>query len=94
GSMAGQAMGHVVQCSVPALKPDTILWWAGSTLGLADLNRAEFNEVRFTDYPRVWWHACEDAIFPKQTDIEKKVRPGSYSNGRRSRYKQNEQGRK
>jgi len=71
GSMAGQAVGHVVQYSVPTLKPDTILWWAGSTLGLADLNKAELNEVRFTDYPRIWWHACEGEIFPKQIDVER-----------------------
>ncbi|ECF5974181.1 hypothetical protein FNI63_23070 [Salmonella enterica subsp. salamae] len=70
GAMAGQAIGHAVQYSVPALKPDTILWWAGSTLGLADLNKAEFSEVRFTDYPRIWWHAGEGALFPKQSDIE------------------------
>ena len=54
GSMAGQALGHAVQCYTPRLKPDTILWWAGTTLGLADLNKAETGEGRFTDYPRIW----------------------------------------
>ncbi|EJL2203298.1 hypothetical protein NL991_004946, partial [Escherichia coli] len=49
---------------------DTILWWAGTTLGLADLNKAEFGEARFTDYPRIWWHAREGAIFPNKADIE------------------------
>ncbi|EBA2750208.1 hypothetical protein OP554_003950 [Salmonella enterica] len=73
GAMAGQALGHAMQYSVSALKPDTILWWAGSTLGLADLNKAEFSEARFTDYPRVWWHACEGAMFPKQSDIERSL---------------------
>ncbi|EHX8066991.1 type III secretion system effector NleA [Escherichia coli] len=69
GSMAGQALGHAVQCYTPGLKPDTILWWAGTTLGLADLNKAEFGVARFTDYPRIWWHAREGAIFPNQEDI-------------------------
>ncbi|EKC8296481.1 type III secretion system effector NleA [Escherichia coli] len=69
GSMAGQALGHAVQCYTPGLKPDTILWWAGSTLGLADLNKAETGEARFTDYPRIWWHAREGAIFPNKEDI-------------------------
>ncbi|EHS1622045.1 type III secretion system effector NleA [Escherichia coli] len=69
GSMAGQALGHAVQCYTPGLKPDTILWWAGTTLGLADLNKAEFGVARFTDYPRIWWHAREGAIFPNKEDI-------------------------
>ncbi|EEU4008876.1 hypothetical protein E8G90_005278, partial [Escherichia coli] len=69
GSMAGQALGHAVQCYTPGLKPDTILWWAGTTLGLADLNKAETGEGRFTDYPRIWWHAREGAIFPNKEDI-------------------------
>ncbi|EEU4465628.1 hypothetical protein ABM999_005351, partial [Escherichia coli] len=41
----------------------------GSTLGLADLNKAETGEARFTDYPRIWWHAREGAIFPNKEDI-------------------------
>ncbi|EFK3807824.1 type III secretion system effector NleA [Escherichia coli] len=69
GSMAGQALGHAVQCYTPGLKPDTILWWAGTTLGLADLNKAEFGVARFTDYPRIWWHAREGAIFPNKEDL-------------------------
>ncbi|ENV4313623.1 type III secretion system effector NleA [Escherichia coli] len=69
GSMAGQALGHAVQCYTPGLKPDTILWWAGTTLGLADLNKAEFGVARFTDYPRIWWHAREGATFPNKEDI-------------------------
>ncbi|EHL1965162.1 hypothetical protein K2827_005058 [Escherichia coli] len=70
GSMAGQALGHAVQCYTPGLKPDTILWWAGATLGAADLNKAEYDKARFTDYPRIWWHAREGAIFPNKADIE------------------------
>ncbi len=70
GAMVGQAAGHAIQCNTPGLKPDTILWWAGTTLGLADLNKAEFGEARFTDYPRIWWHAREGAIFPNKADIE------------------------
>ncbi|EPT6590531.1 type III secretion system effector NleA [Escherichia coli] len=69
GAMVGQAAGHAIQCNTPGLKPDTILWWAGTTLGLADLNKAEFGEARFTDYPRIWWHAREGAIFPNKEDI-------------------------
>ncbi|EFJ1799772.1 NADPH-dependent L-lysine N(6)-monooxygenase MbtG [Escherichia coli] len=70
GAMVGQAAGHAIQCNAPGLKPDTILWWAGTTLGLADLNKAETGEARFTDYPRIWWHAREGAIFPNKADIE------------------------
>lgn len=70
GAMVGQAAGHAMQYNTPGLKPDTILWWAGTTLGLADLNKAEFGEARFTDYPRIWWHAREGAIFPNKADIE------------------------
>ncbi|EHR5970382.1 type III secretion system effector NleA, partial [Escherichia coli] len=70
GAMVGQAAGHAIQYNTPGLKPDTILWWAGTTLGLADLNKAEFGEARFTDYPRIWWHAREGAIFPNKADIE------------------------
>ncbi|EAB9736239.1 hypothetical protein D4U46_21515 [Escherichia coli] len=70
GAMVGQAAGHVIQYNTPGLKPDTILWWAGTTLGLADLNKAEFGVARFTDYPRIWWHAREGAIFPNKADIE------------------------
>ncbi|EJF2399395.1 type III secretion system effector NleA [Escherichia coli] len=70
GAMVGQAAGHAIQYNTPELKPDTILWWAGTTLGLADLNKAEFGEARFTDYPRIWWHAREGAIFPNKADIE------------------------
>ncbi|WP_235256355.1 hypothetical protein [Escherichia coli] len=70
GSMAGQALGHAVQCYTPGLKPDAILWWAGATLGAADLNKAEYDKARFTDYPRIWWHAREGAIFPNKADIE------------------------
>ncbi|EFJ6337747.1 NADPH-dependent L-lysine N(6)-monooxygenase MbtG [Escherichia coli] len=70
GSMAGQALGHAVQCYTPGLKPDTILWWAGATLGATDLNKAEYDKARFTDYPRIWWHAREGAIFPNKADIE------------------------
>ncbi|EKI1525282.1 hypothetical protein PCD61_004987 [Escherichia coli] len=70
GSMAGQALGHAVQCYTPGLKPDTILWWAGATLGAVDLNKAEYDKARFTDYPRIWWHAREGAIFPNKADIE------------------------
>ena len=69
GAMVGQAAGHAIQYNTPGLKPDTILWWAGTTLGLADLNKAEFGEARFTDYPRIWWHAREGAIFPNKEDI-------------------------
>ncbi|EMK7880467.1 type III secretion system effector NleA (plasmid) [Escherichia coli] len=69
GAMVGQAAGHAIQCNTPGLKPDTILWWAGTTLGLADLNKAETGEARFTDYPRIWWHAREGAIFPNKEDI-------------------------
>ena len=69
GAMVGQAAGHAIQCNTPGLKPDTILWWAGTTLGLADLNKAETGEGRFTDYPRIWWHAREGAIFPNKEDI-------------------------
>ena len=69
GAMVGQAAGHAIQCNAPGLKPDTILWWAGTTLGLADLNKAETGEARFTDYPRIWWHAREGAIFPNKEDI-------------------------
>ena len=69
GAMVGQAAGHAIQYNTPGLKPDTILWWAGSTLGLADLNKAETGEARFTDYPRIWWHAREGAIFPNKEDI-------------------------
>lgn len=71
GAMVGQAAGHAIQCNTPGLKPDMILWWAGTTLGLADLNKAEFGEVRFTDYPRIWWHAREGALFPNKADIER-----------------------
>ncbi len=70
GAMVGQAAGHAIQYNTPGLKPDTILWWAGTTLGLADLNKAEFGVARFTDYPRIWWHAREGAIFPNKADIE------------------------
>ncbi|EFI0168932.1 type III secretion system effector NleA [Escherichia coli] len=70
GAMVGQAAGHAIQYNTPGLKPDTILWWAGTTLGLADLNKAECGEARFTDYPRIWWHAREGAIFPNKADIE------------------------
>ncbi|EJW8078287.1 type III secretion system effector NleA [Escherichia coli] len=70
GSMAGQALGHAVQCYTPGLKPNTILWWAGATLGATDLNKAEYDKARFTDYPRIWWHAREGAIFPNKADIE------------------------
>ncbi|EIG3108302.1 type III secretion system effector NleA [Escherichia coli] len=69
GAMVGQAAGHAIQYNTPGLKPDTILWWAGTTLGLADLNKAETDEGRFTDYPRIWWHAREGAIFPNKEDI-------------------------
>ncbi|EJM2226607.1 type III secretion system effector NleA [Escherichia coli] len=69
GAMVGQAAGHAIQCNTPGLKPDTILWWAGTTLGLADLNKAETGEARFTDYPRIWWHAREGAFFPNKEDI-------------------------
>ena len=69
GAMVGQAAGHAIQYNTPGLKPDTILWWAGTTLGLADLNKAETGEARFTDYPRIWWHAREGAIFPNKEDI-------------------------
>ncbi|HAG5638906.1 TPA: type III secretion system effector NleA [Escherichia coli] len=69
GAMVGQAAGHAIQCNTPGLKPDIILWWAGTTLGLADLNKAETGEARFTDYPRIWWHAREGAIFPNKEDI-------------------------
>ncbi|ENT6184505.1 type III secretion system effector NleA [Escherichia coli] len=69
GAMVGQAAGHAIQYNTPGLKPDTILWWAGTTLGLADLNKAETAEGRFTDYPRIWWHAREGAIFPNKEDI-------------------------
>ncbi|EEW1539998.1 TPA: type III secretion system effector NleA [Escherichia coli] len=69
GAMVGQVAGHAIQCNTPGLKPDTILWWAGTTLGLADLNKAETGEARFTDYPRIWWHAREGAIFPNKEDI-------------------------
>ncbi|EHA9086501.1 type III secretion system effector NleA [Escherichia coli] len=69
GAMVGQAAGHAIQYNTPGLKPDTILWWAGTTLGLADLNKAETGEGRFTDYPRIWWHAREGAIFPNKEDI-------------------------
>lgn len=69
GAMVGQAAGHAIQCNTPGLKPDTILWWAGATLGAADLNKAEFEVARFTDYPRIWWHAREGAIFPNKEDI-------------------------
>lgn len=69
GVMVGQAAGHAIQYNTPGLKPDTILWWAGATLGLADLNKAEFGVARFTDYPRIWWHAREGAIFPNKEDI-------------------------
>ncbi len=69
GAMVGQAAGHAIQYNTPGLKPDTILWWAGATLGLADLNKAEFGVARFTDYPRIWWHAREGAIFPNKEDI-------------------------
>ncbi|EJV4811983.1 type III secretion system effector NleA [Escherichia coli] len=70
GAMVGQAAGHAIQYNTPGLKPDTILWWAGATLGAADLNKAEFEVARFTDYPRIWWHAREGAIFPNKADIE------------------------
>ncbi|WP_231436348.1 type III secretion system effector NleA [Escherichia coli] len=70
GAMVGQAAGHAIQYNTPGLKPDTILWWAGATLGAADLNKAEFEVARFTDYPRIWWHAREGAIFPNKEDIE------------------------
>ncbi|EGL8660192.1 type III secretion system effector NleA [Escherichia coli] len=70
GAMVGQAAVHAIQYNTPGLKPDTILWWAGTTLGLADLNKAEFGVARFTDYPRIWWHAREGAIFPNKADIE------------------------
>ncbi|HGU3044112.1 TPA: type III secretion system effector NleA [Escherichia coli] len=70
GAMVGQAAGHAIQCNTPGLKPDTILWWAGATLGAADLNKAEYEVARFTDYPRIWWHAREGAIFPNRADIE------------------------
>ncbi|HBH8239779.1 TPA: type III secretion system effector NleA, partial [Escherichia coli] len=69
GAMVGQAAGHAIQCNTPGLKPDTILWWAGATLGAADLNKAEYEVARFTDYPRIWWHAREGAIFPNKEDI-------------------------
>nr|AAQ75736.1 type III secretion system effector [Citrobacter rodentium] len=69
GAMLGQAAGHAVQCNTPGLKPDTILWWAGATFGAADLNKAEFDKVRFTDYPRIWFHAREGALFPNKQDI-------------------------
>ncbi|MBE8105769.1 type III secretion system effector NleA [Escherichia coli] len=69
GAMVGQAAGHAIQYNTPGLKPDTILWWAGATLGAADLNKAEFEVARFTDYPRIWWHAREGAIFPNKEDI-------------------------
>ncbi|EES0142136.1 type III secretion system effector NleA [Escherichia coli] len=70
GAMVGQVAGHAIQCNTPGLKPDTILWWAGATLGAADLNKAEYDKARFTDYPRIWWHAREGAIFPNKADIE------------------------
>ncbi|EMY7484597.1 type III secretion system effector NleA [Escherichia coli] len=70
GAMVGQAAGHAIQYNTLGLKPDTILWWAGATLGAADLNKAEFEVARFTDYPRIWWHAREGAIFPNKADIE------------------------
>ncbi|EJF8285850.1 type III secretion system effector NleA, partial [Escherichia coli] len=70
GAMVGQAAGHAIQYNTPGLKPDTILWWAGATLGATDLNKAEFEVARFTDYPRIWWHAREGAIFPNKADIE------------------------
>lgn len=70
GAMVGQAAGHAIQYNTPRLKPDTILWWAGATLGAADLNKAEYDKARFTDYPRIWWHAREGAIFPNKADIE------------------------
>ncbi|EGE0303228.1 type III secretion system effector NleA, partial [Escherichia albertii] len=70
GAMVGQAAGHAIQYNTPGLKPDTILWWAGATLGAADLNKAEYDKARFTDYPRIWWHAREGAIFPNKADIE------------------------
>nr|WP_244588653.1 type III secretion system effector NleA [Escherichia coli] len=70
GAMVGQAAGHAMQYNTPGLKPDTILWWAGATLGAADLNKAEYDKARFTDYPRIWWHAREGAIFPNKADIE------------------------
>ncbi|HGF4524818.1 TPA: hypothetical protein ACF5AR_005589, partial [Escherichia coli] len=38
-------------------------------LGAADLNKAEYDKARFTDYPRIWWHAREGAIFPNKEDI-------------------------
>ena len=66
GAMVGQAAGHAIQYNTPGLKPDTILWWAGATLGAADLNKAEYDKARFTDYPRIWWHAREGAIFPNK----------------------------
>ena len=69
GAMVGQAAGHAIQYNTPGLKPDTILWWAGATLGAADLNKAEYDKARFTDYPRIWWHAREGAIFPNKEDI-------------------------
>ncbi|WDB27644.1 type III secretion system effector NleA [Escherichia albertii] len=70
GAMVGQAAGHAIQYNTSGLKPDTILWWAGATLGAADLNKAEYDKARFTDYPRIWWHAREGAIFPNKADIE------------------------
>ncbi|ENM6538333.1 type III secretion system effector NleA [Escherichia coli] len=70
GAMVGQAAGHAIQYNILGLKPDAILWWAGATLGAADLNKAEYEVARFTDYPRIWWHAREGAIFPNKADIE------------------------
>ncbi|EFO0970120.1 hypothetical protein DX016_19550 [Escherichia albertii] len=71
GAMVGQAAGHVIQYNTPGLKPDTVLWWAGATFGAADLNKAEYDKARFTDYPRIWWHAREGALFPNKADIER-----------------------
>lgn len=70
GAMVGQAAGHVIQYHAPGLKPDTVLWWAGATLGAVDLNKAEYDKARLTDYPRIWWHAREGALFPNKADIE------------------------
>lgn len=61
GAMVGQILGHVIQNYYFDLKPDLFIFWAGATLGAADVNGAPTKKapIRTTEYPRVWGHVID-----------------------------------
>jgi non-LEE-encoded effector NleA len=68
GAMLGQFAVHGVQCLNPALRPDEILSWAGTTFGAADVNQVlpPGDYGRGTNYLRGWHHFHDGYLQPNE----------------------------